>query len=61
MTNRMKNYITIIDKKGERTKWFEFRLYTLQELVDLLEKVGLKVIQTYGKKDKSPYLIDSSR
>jgi ubiquinone/menaquinone biosynthesis C-methylase UbiE len=61
MTNRLKNYKIIIDKKGERTKWFELRLYTLQELVYLLEKVGLKVIQTYGKKDKSPYSIDSPR
>ena len=61
MTNRLKNYKTIIDKKGERTKWFELRLYTLQELVYLLEKVGLKVIQTYGKKDKSPYSIDAPR
>jgi ubiquinone/menaquinone biosynthesis C-methylase UbiE len=61
MTNRTRNYITIIDKKGERTKSFELRLYTLQELVYLLEKVGLKIIQTYGKKDKSPYSIDSGR
>ncbi|MDP2960670.1 MAG: class I SAM-dependent methyltransferase, partial [candidate division Zixibacteria bacterium] len=61
MTNRLKNYKIIIDKKGERTKWFELRLYTLQELVYLLEKVGLKVIQTYGKKDKSPYSVDSPR
>ncbi len=61
MTNRTKNYRTIIDKKGERTISFELRLYTLQELVSLLEKVDLKVIQTYGKKDKSPYSIDSGR
>jgi ubiquinone/menaquinone biosynthesis C-methylase UbiE len=61
MTNRMKNYKTVIDKKGERNTWFEIRLYTLQELVSLLGKAGLKVIQTYGKKDKSPYSIDSFR
>jgi ubiquinone/menaquinone biosynthesis C-methylase UbiE len=61
MTNRLKNIKTIIDKKGERTKWFELRLYTLQELVYLLKKAGMQVIQTYGKKDKSPYSIDSGR
>jgi ubiquinone/menaquinone biosynthesis C-methylase UbiE len=61
MTNRTKNYRTIIDKKGKRNIWFELRLYTLQELAYLLEKVGLKVIQTYGKKDNSPYSIDSGR
>jgi len=60
-TGRIKNYVTILDKKGERTGWFEVRFYTLGELNYLLEKVGLKIIETYGRKDKSPYKVDSPR
>ena len=60
-TNRMKTFLTILDKKGERNSWFDLRLYTLQELNLLLEKAGLKIIQTFGRKDKSPYSVDSPR
>lgn len=60
-TGKIKNYTTILDKKGERKRWFEVRLYTLEELNYLLEKVGLKIIETYGRKDKTPYLVDSPR
>ncbi len=60
-TGRIKNYVTILDKKGERKRWFDVRLYTLDELNYLLEKVGLKIIETYGRKDKSPYKVDSPR
>jgi len=60
-TGKLKNSITILDKKGERERWFEVRLYTLDELNYLLEKVGLKIIETYGRKDKSPYKVDSPR
>jgi len=60
-TGKLKNYITILDKKGERKRWFEVRLYTLEELNYLLEKVGLKIIQAYGRKDKTPYSVDSPR
>jgi len=60
-TGKIKNYTTILDKKGERKRWFEVRLYTLEELNYLLEKVGLKIIETYGRKDKTPYSVDSPR
>ncbi|MFH0930403.1 MAG: class I SAM-dependent methyltransferase [Candidatus Zixiibacteriota bacterium] len=60
-TGRIKNYVTILDEKGERKRWFEVRLYTLEELNYLLEKVGLKIIETYGRKDKTPYSVDSPR
>jgi len=60
-TGKIKNHTTILDKKGERKRWFEVRLYTLEELNYLLEKVGLKIIETYGRKDKTPYSVDSPR
>ena len=60
-TGRIKNYVTILDKKGERKRWFDVRLYALEELNYLLEKVGLKIIETYGRKDKSSYKVDSPR
>jgi len=35
------------------------RLYTLTELVQMFEKAGISIIQTYGDIDCSPYTIDS--
>lgn len=51
----------IIDEKGKREKSFDIRLYSLHEISSLLQSVGLKIIETFGQRDKRVFSIDSPR
>jgi len=61
LSGRLKVNRIILDEKGKREKYFDIRIYSLPELSSLLDKVGLKIIETYGKRDKTLYSLDSPR
>ncbi|HVN80845.1 MAG TPA: class I SAM-dependent methyltransferase [Terriglobia bacterium] len=60
-TSRIHTQRIILEKEQRRTMEYDIKLYTHAEMEDLLEKVGLKVIATYGGKDLSPYSVSSPR
>jgi SAM-dependent methyltransferase len=60
-TSRIHTRRIILEKDQRRTMEYDIKLYTHSELEDLLEKVGLQVVATYGGKDLSPYSVSSPR
>jgi hypothetical protein len=60
-TSRIYTRRIILEKDQRRTMEYDIKLYTHAELEDLLEKVGLQVVATYGSKDLSPYSVSSPR
>ena len=54
--------MTLIHPDGSRTEHrYSVRLYTLVELIKMLEAVGLRVQASYGGLDGSRLTLDSNR
>jgi SAM-dependent methyltransferase len=60
-TSRIHTKRLIFDHGARRSVEYDIKLYTHAELDDMLEEAGLKVIATYGEKDRSPYAVSSHR
>jgi ubiquinone/menaquinone biosynthesis C-methylase UbiE len=61
LTGRLKVKRIIMDEKRKREKYFDIRIYPLHEISSLLQNAGLKVMETYGKWDMTPYSLTSPR
>lgn len=60
-TSRIHTNRIIFDKGERRSMEYDIKLYTHAELEDMLERVGLQVVSTFGGKDRSPYSVSSPR
>jgi SAM-dependent methyltransferase len=60
-TSRIHTNRIIFDKGERRSMEYDIKLYTHSELEDMLERVGLQVVSTFGGKDRSPYSVSSPR
>jgi SAM-dependent methyltransferase len=60
-TSRIHTKRIILDKGQRRIMDYDIKLYTHAELEDMLERVGLQVVSTFGGKDRSPYSVSSPR
>jgi len=60
-TSRIHTNRIIFDKGQRRSMEYDIKLYTHAELEDMLERVGLQIVSTFGGKDRSPYSVSSPR
>ena len=60
-TSRIHTKRIIFDKGQRRSMEYDIKLYTHAELEDMLERVGLQVVATFGGKDRSAYSVSSPR
>jgi SAM-dependent methyltransferase len=59
-TSRNEIYITLLYPDGSQGKQHQsMRIYTLTELIHMLEEAGLEVLDYYGGLDRSPLSMDS--
>lgn len=60
-TSRITTRRIVIEGTERRELNFDLRLYALAELEDLIESAGMKIISTFGGRDRSPFSISSHR
>ncbi|MBZ5554265.1 MAG: class I SAM-dependent methyltransferase [Acidobacteriia bacterium] len=60
-TSRVHGRRIVIDRGVHREFSFDLRVYSLSELEELIESVGMKIVSTYGGRDCSPFSISSRR
>jgi SAM-dependent methyltransferase len=62
VTSRLDNRRTVISRDGRKRETFlRFKVYTLHDLVRLVETAGMKVQKAYGGFDGRPYGLDTFR
>lgn len=60
-TSRITTRRIVVEGTDRRELNFDLRLYALAELEDLIELAGMKIVSTYGGRDRSPFSISSHR
>ncbi|MFI5173436.1 MAG: class I SAM-dependent methyltransferase [Terriglobia bacterium] len=60
-TSRVHGRRIVIDRGNHREFSFDLRVYSLSELEELIESVGMKIVSTFGGRDRSPFSISSRR
>jgi SAM-dependent methyltransferase len=60
-TSRVHGRRIVLDAGQRRELAFDLRVYSLAELEELIESVGMKIVSTYGDRDRSPFSISSRR
>ena len=60
-TSRVHGRRIVIDRGIHREFTFDLRVYSLSELEELIESVGMRIVSTYGGRDRSPFSISSRR
>lgn len=60
-TSRIHTRRIIFDKDQRRSIEYDIKLYTHNELEDMLEEAGFQVVSTYGSKELTAYAVSSPR
>ncbi|MDD5543737.1 MAG: class I SAM-dependent methyltransferase [Acidobacteriia bacterium] len=60
-TGRIHTRRIIIDGAERRELEFDYRLYSLAEIEDMIERAGMRIVSTFGGRDRLPFSISSPR